>query len=173
MSAKVVFITGAKGGLGTFVTNRFLSTGATVVGASRSISSQDFPAPNFFPISVDFTKGAAVREAIDTTAASYGRLDVLVHVLGGFAGGQSIAETDDATWEQMRDLNRAPNRFLACLGGGGELLNESRRPSGLRKTTLINNSLAHRTTWLRSDLGTDARPQPSAESFPCLPWRWR
>ena len=28
----------------------------------------------------------------------------------------------------------------------------SRRPSGLRKTTLQTNSLAHRTTWLRSDL---------------------
>ena len=29
---------------------------------------------------------------------------------------------------------------------------ESRRPSGLRKTTITLNSLAHRTTWLRSDL---------------------
>ena len=28
----------------------------------------------------------------------------------------------------------------------------SRRPSGLRKTTITLNSLAHRTTWLRSDL---------------------
>lgn len=105
MSGKVVFITGAKGGVGTFVTNRFLTAGATVVGASRSISKEDFPFPNFRPISADFTKSAAVREAIHATASRYGRLDVLVHVLGGFAGGQSIAETDDATWEQMRDLN--------------------------------------------------------------------
>ena len=28
----------------------------------------------------------------------------------------------------------------------------SRRPSGLRKTSSLYNSLAHRTTWLRSDL---------------------
>ncbi len=28
----------------------------------------------------------------------------------------------------------------------------SRRPSGLRKTKYLSNSLAHRTTWLRSDL---------------------
>jgi NAD(P)-dependent dehydrogenase (short-subunit alcohol dehydrogenase family) len=35
----------------------------------------------------------------------YRRLDVLVHVVGAFAGGQSVAETDDATWEQMQDLN--------------------------------------------------------------------
>jgi len=102
---KIVFITGAKGGLGTSITARFLATGATVVGSSRSISKEDFSAPNFVALPVDFTKGAAVREAVDTVAARYGRLDVLVHVLGGFAGGQTVAGMDDFTWEQMRDLN--------------------------------------------------------------------
>ncbi len=32
------------------------------------------------------------------------------------------------------------------------VLSISRRPSGLRKTSKLFNSLAHRTTWLRSDL---------------------
>jgi NAD(P)-dependent dehydrogenase (short-subunit alcohol dehydrogenase family) len=105
VNGKVVLVTAAKGGLGTFITQRFLATGVTVVGASRSILHADFPAANFVPLSVDLTKGAAVREAIDLVAGRYGRLDVLVHVAGGFAGGTSIAETDDATWEQMRDLN--------------------------------------------------------------------
>ncbi|MDD1367028.1 hypothetical protein PTB13_02520 [Bacillus sp. MHSD17] len=31
------------------------------------------------------------------------------------------------------------------------LIIKSRRPSGLRKTNVRSNSLAHRTTWLRSD----------------------
>ncbi|MDD1367459.1 hypothetical protein PTB13_04920 [Bacillus sp. MHSD17] len=31
------------------------------------------------------------------------------------------------------------------------LILSSRRPSGLRKTNVRSNSLAHRTTWLRSD----------------------
>jgi len=35
----------------------------------------------------------------------FGRLDVLVHTVGGFAGGRSIAETDDATFQRMLDLN--------------------------------------------------------------------
>jgi len=34
-----------------------------------------------------------------------GRLDILIHVLGAFAGGKSVAETNDATWEKMQDLN--------------------------------------------------------------------
>jgi len=105
MSARVVFITGAKGGLGSFITQRFLAAGATVVGASRSISQQDFPLPNFVALPVDFTKAAAVTGAVNSIVDRYRRLDVLVHVVGAFAGGRPVAETDDATWEQMQDLN--------------------------------------------------------------------
>jgi NAD(P)-dependent dehydrogenase (short-subunit alcohol dehydrogenase family) len=105
MGDRVVIITGAKGGLGSFVTQRFLTTGATVVGASRSISQRDFPLPNFVALPVDFTKAAEVGGAVDSIVGRYGRLDVLVHVLGGFAGGSSVADTNDTTWEQMRDLN--------------------------------------------------------------------
>ncbi len=105
MNERVVFITGAKGGLGSFVTQRFLATGATVIGTSRSISKKDFAETNFVPLPVDFTKSNAVQDAIESVVTRFGKLDVLVHVLGGFAGGQTIAETDDATWEQMRDLN--------------------------------------------------------------------
>jgi len=105
MKDRVVFITGAKGGLGSFITRRFLETGATVVGASRSSSQQDFPGPNFTALAVDFTKAAEVTDALQSVIMRFGRLDVLVHLLGGFAGGQTVAETDDATWERMRNLN--------------------------------------------------------------------
>lgn len=117
MADRVVFITGAKGGLGTFVTERFLSTGATVVGASLSISQKDFADPLFVPLAVDLTKAAAVREATDSVVRRLGRLDVLIHVLGGFAGGQTVAETDDATWDLMRDLNLASAFYVlrACI----------------------------------------------------------
>ncbi|MDE9388661.1 efflux RND transporter periplasmic adaptor subunit, partial [Pseudomonas aeruginosa] len=46
-------------------------------------------------------------------------------------------------------------------------LGPSRRPSGLRKTIKTSNSLAHRTTWLRSDF----RSAGPAASFPG--WRRR
>jgi len=105
MTERVVFITGANGGLGTFVTKRFLEIDAIVVGGSRKISKEDFEWPNFVPLPVDFTKSNAVRDAVQSVVTRFGRLDVLVHVLGGFAGGSAVAQTDDATWEQMRDLN--------------------------------------------------------------------
>jgi NAD(P)-dependent dehydrogenase (short-subunit alcohol dehydrogenase family) len=105
MNNKVVLITGAKGGLGSFVTQRFLATGATVVGTSRSISQADFPEANFVALPVDFTKAGAAGRAVESVVSRFGRLDALVHLLGGFAGGQTVAETDNATWEQMCDLN--------------------------------------------------------------------
>jgi NAD(P)-dependent dehydrogenase (short-subunit alcohol dehydrogenase family) len=102
---RIVLITGAKGGLGSFITQAFLGTGATVVGASRSIAAGDFPEANFVPLSADFTKATSANDAIESVATRFEGLDVLVHVMGGFAGGKTVAETDDATWEQMRDLN--------------------------------------------------------------------
>lgn len=104
MKDRIVLIPGAKGGLGTNVTQTFLRQGASVVGASRSIAKEDFPSERFTPLSVDFTQTAAVRAAVDSIIRRFGRLDAVVHVLGGFAGG-TVAETDDATWLQMQDLN--------------------------------------------------------------------
>jgi len=105
MSERIVFITGANGGLGTFVTESFLQQGDKVIGASRHVDSTEFPSANFRAMSLDFTNAQQVRDAIANIIAEFGRLDVLVHVLGGFAGGQSIATTDDATWKRMQDLN--------------------------------------------------------------------
>lgn len=105
MSEKVVLITGAKGALGSAITKAFLAKGHRVIGASRNISNQDFPQPKFEALSLDFTDIEKVRAAIKSLVEKYGRLDALVHVMGAFAGGQSIAETTDKTWNQMRDLN--------------------------------------------------------------------
>src|ERR1700739_3975273 len=105
MSDRVVLITGARGGLGTFVTQRFLATGATVVGTERNISQKDFPEANFVALPADLTKSAAVAGAITNVVERLGRLDVLVHLLGAFTGGKSVMDTDDATWQQMQDLN--------------------------------------------------------------------
>jgi NAD(P)-dependent dehydrogenase (short-subunit alcohol dehydrogenase family) len=126
MKDRVVFITGAKGGLGSFITRRSLETGVAVVGASRSISQQDFPRPNFTALAVDCTKAPAVNDAVQSVIARFGGLDVLVHLLGGFAGGQTVAETDDAAWERMSNLNltsafyvmRAAVRHLRKSGKG-------------------------------------------------------
>jgi len=105
MKDKVVFITGANGGLGSSVTRAFLQQGARVIGGSLRIMAANFPQPNFEAMAMDFNKLDEVKRGVAKIVERYGRLDVLVHVLGGFAGGPSIAETTDAMWEQMQDIN--------------------------------------------------------------------
>jgi NAD(P)-dependent dehydrogenase (short-subunit alcohol dehydrogenase family) len=102
---KVVLITGAKGGLGTHVTQQFLDAGAVVIGVSRSISSADFPNARLTAMPAELSTAVAARALIDGVMATHQRIDVLVHLLGAFAGGTSIPDTDDATLEKMFDLN--------------------------------------------------------------------
>jgi NAD(P)-dependent dehydrogenase (short-subunit alcohol dehydrogenase family) len=105
MKDKVVFITGANGGLGSSVTRAFLRQGARVIGGSLRITAADFPQPNFEAMAIDFNKLDEIKGGVAKIAERYGRLDVLVHVLGGFAGGSSVAETSDEMWEQMQNIN--------------------------------------------------------------------
>jgi len=57
--------------------------------------------------------GEAATKLAEDVAARFGAIDALVHVMGGFAGGQSVAETDDATFEKMIDLNYRAAFFVA------------------------------------------------------------
>lgn len=102
---RVVLITGAKGGLGTFVTNSFLESGARVFGVSRSVADSDFPHSNFSAVAAELSDGDRARQVADAVMNKAGRIDGLVHLVGAFAGGRSVAETDDATLDQMLDLN--------------------------------------------------------------------
>jgi len=117
MKDKVVFITGANGGLGTSVTKAFLRQGARVIGASLHIQAADFPQPNFEAITLDFSKLDEIKRGVAGIVERHGRLDVLVHVLGGFAGGPSIAETTDELWEKMQNINltSAFQVFRECI----------------------------------------------------------
>ena len=105
MKGKVVLVTGANGGLGTHVTRAFLDAGATVVGTSREIQQAEFDRPNFAALSADISTATKARALIEQVTKRFGRLDVLAHTVGGFAGGQSVADTDDATFQRMLDLN--------------------------------------------------------------------
>ena len=105
MKGKVVLVTGANGGLGRYVTQAFLDAGATVVGVSRKIQQSDFNGPAFTALSAEISTAAAARSMVESAVARFHRLDVVVHTVGGFAGGQSIAETDDATFQRMFEVN--------------------------------------------------------------------
>ena len=123
---KIALITGASGGLGTHVTKALLNAGATVVGLSPNIKQSDFDHPNFTALPASLSSLDAAKKAVDTVIARFGRVDILAHLVGAFAGGQTIADTDDKTFQRMFDLNlnsafhilRAVLPHMRKAGGG-------------------------------------------------------
>ena len=105
LQGQVAIVTGANGGLGTEVTKALLGAGATVAGIARSMAAGEAHDNCFYPVSANLTDPEEVRERMARLAEHFGKIDLLVHVMGGFAGGASVAETDDATWRKMMDLN--------------------------------------------------------------------
>jgi NAD(P)-dependent dehydrogenase (short-subunit alcohol dehydrogenase family) len=105
MKGKVVLVTGANGGLGTYVTQAFLDAGATVVGTSRQIEQGEFNQPTFKAIRATISTLQAAKMVVEQVVKQFGKLDVLAHTIGGFAGGGSVADTDDETFQNMLELN--------------------------------------------------------------------
>lgn len=105
-------MTGANGGLGTFVTQALLDTGATVVGVSKDIEQSSFNSVAFTALPADLSTAAGAAKMVESVVTRFGRIDVLAHTVGGFAGGKSIAETDDSTFQRMFDLNLNSTFYL-------------------------------------------------------------
>ena len=96
-------ITGASGGLGGAVVDAFLRAGDTVAGVSRSAKAR--PEAGYHSFAADLTTSGGSSDLAAQIVRRFGRIDVLAHLMGGFAGGQPIGETGDDTWQRMLDMN--------------------------------------------------------------------
>ena len=105
MPKKIALVTGASGGLGTHVTKALLGAEFAVVGVAPKIKPSDFDDPNFTALPASIDTLAAATKVADAVVARFGKIDVLAHLVGGFAGGQTVAETDDATFQRMFEMN--------------------------------------------------------------------
>jgi NAD(P)-dependent dehydrogenase (short-subunit alcohol dehydrogenase family) len=101
---RVILITGASGGLGSAGTKAVWDAGATVAGVCRS-GAPPVSHERFLSIHADLAVPEDAAGAVERARSAAGRLDALIHLVGGFAGGQPVAGTDDATWKRMLDMN--------------------------------------------------------------------
>jgi NAD(P)-dependent dehydrogenase (short-subunit alcohol dehydrogenase family) len=105
MLEKTALVTGANGGLGTHVAKALLDAGFAVVGLAPKIQVSDFDHPHFTALPASLDSLDAAKKAVETIMAHFGKIDVLAHTVGGFAGGSTVADTDDATFQRMLDMN--------------------------------------------------------------------
>ena len=141
MSDPVAILTGATGWLGTALTTRLLAKGYRI-GATYLIPDEADEYEERFPYDEDRLVlrrvNAVEREKIDgfmaSIASRFGRVDVVGALVGGWAGGRDVADTDDIRFDRMIDLNlrsafctvRAAIPYLEAGGGGRILLVGSR-----------------------------------------------
>ena len=105
MTGRIVLVTGADGGLGRHVTLAFLDAGATAVGLAPRIQASAFAHPGFVPLAAEIGSAESARTAAEQVVKRYGRIDVLAHLVGGFSGGKTISEIDEAGFDRMFELN--------------------------------------------------------------------
>jgi NAD(P)-dependent dehydrogenase (short-subunit alcohol dehydrogenase family) len=108
---RVIAIAGVGGGLGPLVAQRLAGAGATVAGANRDQATLDtlaaelgLPPERWDGRAVDLLDEDAARAWCATLVERFGRVDGLVHLVGGWRGGQPLHEAPLSDWELLHDL---------------------------------------------------------------------
>lgn len=110
LDSRVVLVTGATGGLGRVVVRRFLAEGATVAAVYRSEDKLKelvnyVGEGKLTGFKADVTDAASVSALVVEVTKQLGRVDVLLNIVGGYAGGKPLQESEEVMLDQMVTLN--------------------------------------------------------------------
>ncbi|HUY79341.1 MAG TPA: SDR family NAD(P)-dependent oxidoreductase [Ktedonobacterales bacterium] len=128
LANRVALVTGALGGLGPAVCQTFIAAGATVVGvASESSGRHGSPADALAALratlpadaiasrltlrTADLSDESSVAQLVAGVVSDFGRLEIAVNLVGGYAAGQPVSALDADVWDSLLTLN-ARTTFL-------------------------------------------------------------
>lgn len=109
---RTVLITGGGGALGTEVTRRFLADGHRVAttwlspGEPQALALRlgELAAP-LEALRADVTDPDSIAAAVEEVEGRLGPVEVLVHIVGAWRGGETVAFHSLETWERMLAVN--------------------------------------------------------------------
>ena len=164
----VVIVTGAGGAAGPAVVAALLDAGATVLACARSAESlAALPdAPALHRVQLDLCDEPATLAWGASVLEDFGRVDGLLHLVGGWRGGKGIVATDLSDWDALHDslirtLQHATRAFHDALvaAPAGRLAIVS--STGVDKPTATNavyaTAKAASETWVRAVADSFAR----------------
>jgi NAD(P)-dependent dehydrogenase (short-subunit alcohol dehydrogenase family) len=136
LEGRVALITGATGPAGRAVATDLATAGVRVVllstnlGRLRAAAEELGLSPERTMLSaVDLRDASATAATVDEVVSRFGRLDIVVHLVGGWTGGHDLVDTPAAEFASMLDqhvattvnvLQRAVPRLVA--GGWGRVV---------------------------------------------------
>ncbi len=133
LDGKVVVVTGAAGGIGRSIAERFGGQGSRVVvsdvnaaGSTEVAAAIIDAGGTAIDIVADVSDGASVAAMFDTVMAEYGTVDVLVNNAGLVSPMLHFFDADEAWWRRIVDVNLTGHflcshraaRIMAKAGGG-------------------------------------------------------
>ena len=147
LDGKIVAIAGAAGGLGPTVATRLAADGATLAltdvdqGRLDELAADlELPEDRIDARVVDLLSDEAAHEWAEALTERFGRVDALLHLVGGWKGGEPLATAplEDYEWLHdllMRTLQHATRAFhdaIAHDGGRFVLISstQAQTPSG-------------------------------------------
>jgi NAD(P)-dependent dehydrogenase (short-subunit alcohol dehydrogenase family) len=111
LDGRVVAIAGVAGGLGPVVAQTLAVAGATIAGADVSEeraagvgAELDLPNEVWDARGVDLLDEGATRAWCAALEQRFGRVDALLHLVGGWRGGQPLHEEPLSDWDLLHDL---------------------------------------------------------------------
>jgi NAD(P)-dependent dehydrogenase (short-subunit alcohol dehydrogenase family) len=112
LEGKVAIVTGGNAGIGEAIAKRFAEEGAAVVITGRRQAELDRVMTGIkhrkgkgLAVGGSVTDEPHVRDVMQRTLDSLGRIDILVNNAGVGDFGKRIHETDDAAWATILDIN--------------------------------------------------------------------
>lgn len=112
MNDAIVLVTGGAGNVGHVVTRALLEAGARVaVPVYKTDATEPMEAlraefeAQLHTFALDLTTERGAAAATRDVLEWGGRLDAVVHMIGGFAGGTLLGDTPIEVWDRMIDLN--------------------------------------------------------------------
>lgn len=129
LADKVIFVTGAGGGMGRVAAQMFAREGAQVVATDyaegpleETVALVRDAGGNIVGVPGDVSSAKDVARAIAEGARAFGRINVLYNNAGIMPSEDtSVEETSEETWERVLDVN-LKGVFLCCKYGIPELL---------------------------------------------------
>ena len=127
---KVVMVTGAGGGSGRTIAEKFYNEGAVVIAADLKAPVWMQENERFYPVACDVSNEEAVTSLTDRFVEKYGCIDILVNN-AGIAIEAPVKDFELRTWRKIFAVNvegvflctRAAVRSMINSGKGGKIVN--------------------------------------------------
>lgn len=143
MEKRVAVVTGASGALGRAVTKELLDHGLIVASTYLREAPQkellDFlgeSGSGLTSFRADVTTEKGVTDLFGNVITKFGRVDILLNIVGAYRGGKDIQDTSEADWDMMMSVN-LKSAFLCCKAAlphmiqrnYGKIVNIAARPA--------------------------------------------